>query len=268
MRHELLGPPGELAVRAIKELRRQLGQHRPRRDRVREDSLRRKLQRHRARKMRHRGLRRHEGTLEAHGREPHHRADVDDPPPLAPRQHRAARRLAHQVKPIEIDGGDPLPLLSRKAVDVDPVRQGVDPGIVDQDVEPPRPRQRRLNRPRNPVAIPHIKGKSKPLRQPSSNPFGARDVDVGNPDRRAAVRQPPRDTAPDLSRRTGHDGNPARQITPHRPLPRHAGRGYPGRHPLSRVLDQPSNGTSRPGGGYGEAEGASWAPLPTRVSGC
>ncbi len=66
------------------------------------------------------------------------------PPPW--RDHRPRGGPAHQVEAVEIDADDAMPLLGREGIDVDAILEGVDAGIVDQDVEPAEGVERRRDR--------------------------------------------------------------------------------------------------------------------------
>ena len=99
------------------------------------------------------------------------------------------------------------------------MRQRVDPGVVDQDVDPPGARQRRRDRrlDRRPVADVHRHREGAgDLRR---HPRRAGRVDVGDGDRRPAPGEPSRDALPDRPGRAGDDGDLAGQVAAHAVTP-------------------------------------------------
>ena len=89
---------------------------------------------------------------------------------------------ADQIQPRHVDADDPLPFLGRELVDRHAVLEGVDAGIVDQDVDPPepphdlarRPSRLRRGRPR-PDAWPC------PTRRGGGRNLGQVDIGVDHP---------------------------------------------------------------------------------------
>ena len=108
-------------------------------------------------------------------------------------EHRPQCGAAHDVKAIEIDTSDAIPFLYRKLVDGDAVRQCVDTGIVDENVEAAIPFHNRRDGVVYRCGEADVDCTGRSLFQFRCDAFGAFAIDVRNDDRGPVVGQPPRD---------------------------------------------------------------------------
>ncbi|CDX50640.1 hypothetical protein MPL1032_110239 [Mesorhizobium plurifarium] len=210
MGEKLLGAPGELAVVTIEQLGGQRGHHRAGRDRVGQYPLGSQLDCHRPRQMHDGGLGGDERALQAHRGKPDDRGYVDDTPALAASKHRRQRRSAHDVEAVEVDAGDAVPFLGGKFVYGDAVRQSIDAGVVDQDVEPSVPLQNPGDRGVDRLAVANVQSAGYRIAQAGRDTLGACHVDIGDDNRGPVIRKPFGDGASDCARRPCDQGDPIR----------------------------------------------------------
>ena len=182
---------------------------------VGEDALRPEFERHRAGQVDDAGLGGDERALQAHRGEPDHRGDVDDAPAPARRQHRLQRGAAHHVQPVEVDAGDAVPFLGRKRVDVDAVRERVDAGIVDQDVEAPEALDAGGDRALDRIGGADIDAAGHCVRQAIGDALGAVEIDIGDDDGCAVVGKTLCDDTPDSAGSAGDECDLTAQIATH-----------------------------------------------------
>src|SRR5262249_6357538 len=110
-------------------------QRRAGRDPVDQDPVRAKLEGHGFGQIDDPRLRRDVSTLQPQRHQAHNGGDVDDAATALP-AHEWGERAAYFEDGGQIPGDDPVPFGARELVERHTVGERVDPGVVDQNVEP------------------------------------------------------------------------------------------------------------------------------------
>ena len=112
-----------------------------------------------------------------------------------------------------------MPFLGRKGVDGDAVLEGVDAGIVDQDVEPAERLQRLVDCRDHGRLIADVDGDGDGVGQLCGDATRSLAIDVGNDDGGAVFCQPVHRRPADRAGPSGDEGNPSFQVNVHTGLP-------------------------------------------------
>jgi hypothetical protein len=161
-------------------------------------------------------LRRHEGTLQPQGGEADDRGDVHDPTTTAT-HHQRQSGAAHDESAIEIDPHDAIPLGMRKGVDVHPMVERVNPGIIDEDVEAPESPGAGRDSGLCGLPVTDVELDGDGVRQGRRDCARAVPVHVGDDHSCPIPGQKPRDGTSDCARGARDEGDLAAEIGFHTP---------------------------------------------------
>ena len=121
------------------------------------------------------------------------------------RPHHDADCLAHLEKPREVHRQDTVPLRTRKLIDRHPMRQRVDAGVVDENIDSAKLRDDLLHRGVNVGDFRDIQGHADAPRRLCRRGDGTGAIDIGEDDAAAIGGKTIGDRLPDAARRTGDD---------------------------------------------------------------